>query len=239
MAGHIERKEVIYMLVLVGFVLGVVFFYKRQYFMNDAFHNMRSYNEMRVVNGKIVHPPKQSSTVDNYREKMEAVINNMLRSVSGQMQQYRQRRQILGDVFRPNNLQNPQYISESYNLALEAIEDLNQRSDRIVQIFTRTDHKISQLIQNRPAAAQQNIKQHWDKIKKEQVNLYTSYFKIEKDILNHYKQLITLYFQHQNNVIYDTENNQVGFKSENTNKKAMRLSKTIDALKKKQASLGK
>lgn len=235
MAGHIERKEVIYMLVLVGFIVGVITFYNRQYFLNDAFRNMDHVRKSPVV------APKGNSNQANqtYQKKIEASLNQMLANVYTEMQEYRVRRKILHDITRPKNLQNANYITESYKLANQTIPDLKSRSDKIIAIFSNKDAEIKNLIKNRPQEAQNNILTAWNKMKREQVDLYVKYFGIEQTILDKYQTLINLYYANKNQVVYLTETDQAIFNSPEKNAQAAKLSNEIKALKKQQAALSK
>ena len=89
MAGHIERKEVIYMLILVGFVLGVFYFYKGQYFLNDMFRGQKAYQTTPQIIGN------KTAATQAFRKKMEASLNDMLKGVFDEMADYRKRRKIL------------------------------------------------------------------------------------------------------------------------------------------------
>ena len=229
MAGHIERKEIIYMLIVISFVLGIFYFYKGQHLLND------------MPGGTHKKPIISSKSVAKraFQKNIEASLNQMLSDVYGEMKAYRERRKILDDIIRPQNLQNAKYINESYQLAGQTISDLKQRSNRIIKIFDTKDAEIKTLIKGRPQSAQANILAAWKKMKSQQVNLYVQYFTIEQEILQTYQSLVTLYYRHQNEVVYYQETNQTAFQSSNLNAQATQLSQKIKTLKNKQASLSK
>ena len=135
MAGHIEKKEVIYMLILVSFVLGVFYFYKGQHFLNDMFKGQRHFDSRPVVTSS------GTSQKQTFIKKMETSLNEMLSGVYDEMSDYRKRRKIINELIKPQNLQNAQYITESYQLAQSTIPDLKARSNRIIKIFEQKTRK--------------------------------------------------------------------------------------------------
>jgi len=232
MAGHIERKEIIYMLILVSFVFGVFYFYKGQYYLHDMFRGSKGFEKTHIIHS-------QSSAKRTFQKNMEATLNDMLKGVFDEMNDYRKRRKILTEIIKPANLRNPQYITESYTLAGQTIPDLQTRSNRIIKIFEQKDAEINRLIKERPVNAQQEILKAWDNIKRNQVNLYVQYFAIEQNLLAQHQALIALYHRHKNEVTYDRESNQATFKQQTLNTEAAKLYQNIRNLKQKQAALTK
>ena len=232
MAGHIERKEVLYMLILVGFVFGVFYFYKGRHFLND-FSKASDTQRAATVSGQ------RAKAKQNFEKSVEASLNQLLEDVYIEMQEYRKRRKILDDLIKPSNLRDAQYIAESYQVSLQTIPDLKKRSNRIIQIFSAKDAEIKAMIKGRSATAQKNILQSWARVKGEQVDLYVDYFVLEQEILTRYETLMQLYFENRNGVTYSESSNQLMIKPDALNAKALNLTQEIKSLKQQQSALTK
>jgi len=232
MAGRIERKEVIYMLILVSFIFGVFYFYKGQYFLNDF---MGASGQSRST-GMVV---QRTQADQKFKKAIEASLNSLLEDVLIEMQEYRKRRKILDELVQPKNLRDPKYIIETYQIALRTIPDLRQRSDNIIKVFSAKDAELKRMIQGRSPSAQKNILQSWSTVKAQQVDLYVNYFTIEQTILQRYEQLIGLYYKNRNDVVYYPEGNSVAFNTQPLNAQASAFNQDIKRLKKQQADITK
>ncbi|MFK7839395.1 MAG: hypothetical protein AB8B83_03610 [Bdellovibrionales bacterium] len=234
MAGHIEKREVLYVLFVVCFVFGVFYFYKGQYFLND-FH--RASGQSRTVVGVAEHNRANKEATVKFRKAVEASINELLSDVFLEMQEYRKRRKALGDIVQPKNLSDPKTIVDTYTIMRQTTADLRARSDRIIKIFANKDAELKNLIKGRSASAQKNILSAWSKVKAEQVDLYVRYFSIEQSILQRYDELTALYFQNRNDVVFYADANSVAFRTQALNQQATALNTSIRQLQKQQASL--
>lgn len=231
MPGHLEKKEIIYMLILVGFVTGVFYFYNSQHNMlGFVFRNVDGMPKNYVASG-------QSQAKRTFQKNVEASLNEMLSDVYTELQAYRERRKILHDIVRPRNLRNAKYINESYNLAQQTIVDLGARHDKIMTIFDQKEMEIKNMVKDRPEATKNNVMQAWERMKSKQVRLYQKYFAIEKEMLGYYDGLITLYHQNSDAVMYSAQTDKVIFNSFTLNEQAGILSGNIQALKQQQAAL--
>ena len=233
MAGHIERKEVIYMVILVGFVVGVVYFYQGQGSINDNFSRASGTQRAAPVSAQ------RAQAQRSFEKSIEASLNQLLENVYIEMQEYRKRRKMLDEVVKQESLRNARYIEESYQVSLQTIPDLKKRANRIIQIFSAKDNEIRQMIQGRSPTAQKNILQSWARVKAEQVDLYVDYFVIEQEVLNKYEQLIRLYFDNRNGVIYNDQANVALLDPAELNARAMKLRQDIKDMKRQQAALTK
>lgn len=220
------------MLILVSFVGGVFYFYKGQHMLNDMFYKVDGVRKTQIVTNT-------SSAKRVFQKNVEASLNQMLKDVYDEMQDYRKRRKILNDIVKPRNLRDSRYIQESYKLTQETVSDLKSRSNRIIKIFDTKEAEIKALIKDRPRAAQDNILAAWNKMKSKQVSLYVQYFTIEQEILSKYQELIGLYYKNQNSVTYNQEKDQISFTSVDLNNEASQLTLKIQTLKKQQAALTK
>jgi len=228
MLEHIKRRDVIFIVALVVFVFSVLFFYQGRNFSHDKPKGAASQNSAAQT---------ATAAKQQYLKRFEASLNDLLKGIFVEVNDYRERRRILNNIVRPENLRNAQYISEGYALALQTIPDLQARSVSIIAKFGEKEAEIKRLIKDRPADAQKTILSEWNSMKGEQVDLYVQYFTIEQNILDRYQSLIGLYYQNRQSVIYDEVRNIVSFEGQGLNARAGELSQDITHLKKEQAAL--
>ena len=229
-AKKLDRKDIIFMLVLAGFVVGVVLFYERLNFTEDVFPDVEGHRGSHLITDT-------SKSKRVFQKNVEVVLNDMLGGVYAEVQAYRTRKKIVSDLIRPKNLRNVQYIDESYELSQSAIPDLLQRSVLIVQIFNEKETDIKRLVKDRPQAAQDRILSAWKKVKREQVDLYVQYFSLEQEKLLKYQELLNLFYENKSKVLYHEDLDQVYFEDESLNNKIVKIRSDIRDFDQLQASL--
>lgn len=244
MFQHIERRDVIFILVMVFFIIAGIWFYSDKAAFNTIYgfdKKVVATKEPNSLDGKVAKTQTSSKNTANqkYLQSFENSLNMFLADVYEQMTEYRKRRKILSDVLRPENLKNSAYIQQGYQLTKQTIPDLTQRSENIIQSFSKKDADIRELIKNRPPAAQKNIWQAWENVKRNQGNLYVKYFTLEQDVLGSHEALMYHYFQNKERLQYNDALNTISFNDAELNAKTAQLKAAINNLKEQQKALSK
>ena len=242
MFQHLERRDVIFILIMVFFIVIGIWMYADKAEFNTIYgfdRKVVSTKTPHSLDGKVATSTSPSNTDLEYIKTFENSLNMFLADVYEQMKEYRQRRKILSDVLRPENLRNAAYVAQSYQITKQTVPDLSQRSENIIQSFNKKDAEIRALIKDRPAAAQKNIWTAWENVKRKQGTLYVNYFTIEQDVLGSHEALMYHYFQNKDQLQYNDALNTISFTNAELNAKTSQLKSAIDRLKKQQAALSK
>lgn len=167
----------------------------------------------------------------------EDLLNSFLREVERNALEYRQRRQILSGLVKPENLGKPEYAEENASLAESTILALNIQMDEIMNAFAKADEEISALTQELSEEERLAAAQKWAEVRKKQRDMFAAYFASERDIIGAYKELIDFYAVKRDGMSVDVANGKIRFSSPEDQEKAEEIKRRIEALNSAQAEL--
>ena len=237
--AQLEKKEIIFIAIVLTVILGGLWFYHGRTFF-DIQHGydgkVISVNEKNIAKKQSA---EKRRIEQQFAQSFEGSLNSFLRIVAEEMTEYKKRRKVVESALNPQNLKTPAYIQQNFELLKTAIPDLQNRSFRIVKAFEDKDKEIKKLVSNRSPEGQRRILQTWETVKSQRGQLFMNYFAIEQDLLGSYEALMYLYHQNSNNLSYNAKNNTLSSSSDDVNEKIVQIQTTINQLKGRQRNLSR
>lgn len=167
---------------------------------------------------------------EELRAAFEDFLNGFLREVEKGALEYRQRRQILASLVRPENLKTPEYAQENASLAESTILALHIQMDEIMGAFARADEKISALTPGLSEAGRAIVEAKWQEVRKKQQDQFAAYFASERDVLAAYKALVDFYAVKKDAFTVDVESGEIRFAAPEDQAQAAELRGRIEQL---------
>lgn len=171
------------------------------------------------------------------RAAFEDFLNGFLRGVEESAREYRQRRQVLAGLVRPENLRSPEYVSENASLAESTVLALHIQMDEIMGAFETADGDIAALAAGLSGDGRAAVEQKWQDVRAQQQEKFLAYFASERDVLAAYKALMDFYAARKDGFSVDAESGQVRFTAPEDQAEAATLQSRIDVLSAAQAEL--
>jgi hypothetical protein len=151
-----------------------------------------------------VPTPEQAATQQQtFNKKFEDVLNDFLQTVQIKAMDYKNRRKVIAELVKPENLGNPTYIQENNLLMQTLIPELKVKMDEIMAVFNDGETNIRQAIASQPSEKQQAILDQWRSVRDKQASHYLAFFASEQDILTAYQELMDFYQSRQGAYVYD------------------------------------
>ena len=164
---------------------------------------------------------EQAAIEEMEREKeiktsFENALQNFTSNLRDLAATYKKKRYVVKDMTRPISLRDPAYVQENYMIAQDMIPQIRQDMEGFMEQFVSADKKINDFIKTTQPANPDMYRDQWQGLKDEYLELYTSYFLIESEILTILERLITFYVENQDDYEVDVQTNTLSFSDENT-----------------------
>lgn len=170
-------------------------------------------------------------------KKFETLLNEFLQSVNEKAQAYKNERKVLAELVKPENLRDPAYVEQNYQLMKTTIPSLRLRIDDLMLVFEGTEVRVAALVSGQPEEVGKRIVQEWRKLKQEQTALYVSFFEIEEEVLRTFESLMEFYYLKRGSYKFDSVNNQILFDKPEDEMNARALASQLAELVQKESAL--
>ena len=177
--------------------------------------------------------PEESSL----EKQFDALLNEFLKSVDEKAQAYKNERRVLAELVRPENLRDPAYVEQNYQLMKTTVPSLRLQIDDLMLVFENTEARVTALISGQPEEIGGPIAQEWQKLKQEQAVLYVSFFEIEEEMLRTFESLMEFYYIKQGSYKFDSVNNEILFDNPEDEMNAKALTSKLMELAQKESAL--
>lgn len=186
---------------------------------------------------KLSQQSEKPAEVASAQTQFDEILKTFLADVNKAVGEYRAERKIIVESVKPENLQEPAYVEENYDMVRALLPSLRKRKDVIFNAFDVTEVKVQELVAMQPEADRQPILDQWAKLKQEQMNLYQNFFTAEDEIIKAYDNLLTFYYSKRYEFTVDLEKNTIVFKTPEDNDRARLMQDTVASLHAKQSEV--
>ena len=138
-----------------------------------------------------------------FHQKFEDVLNGFLKSVQTKAVDYKNRRKVITELVKPENLGQAAYVQENQQLMTTLVPELKVKMDEIMAVFNEAETSIRETIATQPAEKQEGILNDWRAVRDKQASHYLAFFASEQDILGAYQELMNFYQAKQGAYTYD------------------------------------
>lgn len=167
---------------------------------------------------------------DVVQKQFEDFINGFLDQLTEDIRAYKIKRQIVRDFIEPVNVRNEEYLAENNELMKQLSEEMIGDMDRIILSFDTADKKIHNLVSTSITDNKNIILNKWNTIKKDQLDVYISYFILEKELLSIYHEVFVFYMSMGANLKVNAAENKIVFsnpKNKNTYEALLERIRTV------------
>lgn len=234
---NIQRREIIFILVVCAMIFGGLWFYSGRTLLSTVYSYDGSIiaitDEHEAERGAVQKKDPRRAL----RQNFETSLNDFLQKVYVKMRDYRGARKILDDLVAPHNLQNAAYIEENYALSREMIGVLKGQMDDILQVFAAKEREVHALLKGQPENVQGNVLRSWNDLKANQLNAFVSYFSLEAQVLDAYADVMAFYYSERAGIRYLARRNELAFATPQGQAQERALLDAVQALKTQQSAL--
>lgn len=170
------------------------------------------------------------------RAAFEKFLNGFLEDVNKGAREYKQRRQVLASLVRPENLKAPEYAQENASLAESTVLALHIQMDEIMGAFAKADQTIATLASGLSEEGRAAAESKWQDVHKQR-DQFAAYFASERDILAAYKALADFYAAKKDGFTVDASSGEIRFSLPEDQEAARVIEERIAALSAAQAEL--
>lgn len=170
-------------------------------------------------------------------QNFEDSLNGFLQALSAEISLYRKDRKVLMGLIKPVNLRDPTFVDENTALASETAKRLNERMERVVEMFSETDRELRALIPDLQKFQAVSAQEHWNAVKKTELERYLAFFESEQSIIDEVLTLMTFYNENQSDMAVDVIRDRVAFSNIETQARAYEIQEKLRRLKDEQAAL--
>lgn len=191
----------------------------------------------QYTSGQVEPPVKAEPPGPSLEQQFETVLNDFLADMADQMDSYQKRRRVMINLIKPENLREPLFVKENYEMMEMLAPTLEQKMNEVMAVFADADKKINALVSDQPAEKRDVILGEWEALKKKQATPYTEFFALEQDILDSYQELISFYYTKSGEFEVGTEKQEVVFTDSADQEKQQKMLDHIKDLHVKQAMI--
>lgn len=146
-----------------------------------------------------------------FGRKFQEVLDEFLKNVDTKAIEYKNRRRVIVDLVRPENLGDPAYVQENQQMMESLIPELKTKMDDIMAEFSRAETEIRGTIAEQPPEKQQSILNQWRSVRDKQASHFLTFFASEQGILLAYQEMMQFYKDRQGAYVYDVSTNSLLF----------------------------
>lgn len=157
---------------------------------------------------------KRQEVNQSVEKQFEDMLNDFLRDLASKSNAYKDSRQALGDLIKPENIREEAFVAENKTFAENLITEMESQMDGIISSFDKADQEIKVLISTNPGVDEQIILSKWKSIKDERMENYMSFFLLEKDYLKKHIDILDLLIRSTGQFKIDVINNNIVFSNE-------------------------
>lgn len=163
-------------------------------------------------------------------EGFEIALNNFLGSIDQQVIAYQQKRKIVRDMVEPQNMRQFEYVPENYGMAKEVMESMKDDMEKIILFITQSDISIQNYLERENPGQRNELLQQWKDVKDRQSELYINFFQLERQMLDQFDQIFTVFLKSKGNYTVDVANNSVAFTDAATTRDYLNAKRRIEAI---------
>jgi hypothetical protein len=148
------------------------------------------------------------------KRQFEEVINGFLEDLSASMKQYREKRQTVSDIIKPNSMRSFEYVQENNIFARTLMTELEVEAESVTRKFDDADERMKDLLAEMDRDDADLLLQEWNVTKNTQLNKYNKYFEQEQRIFDFYRIILDVYTQSGGAYTVNQNNSTVNFEDE-------------------------
>jgi hypothetical protein len=130
---------------------------------------------------------------DRIRKDFETSLNNFLQNVDTRIGEYQQKRRVVRDMIKPENMAQFEYVTENAQMAKALIAEMDRDMEGVLQQFETADTAIREFLKRENPDDLEFFLNTWEKTKTEQLNLYVTFFDLEKSLLSRYSDVFDIF----------------------------------------------
>jgi hypothetical protein len=139
----------------------------------------------------------------SFEQRIETILNAFLASVQDKGQDYKNRRKVVAELVRPENLTTTAYVQENQKMMQTLVPELKAKTDEIMGVFNTTETQIREALADQPPERQQSVLDKWRSVRDQQATHYLAFFASEQDVLQAYQGLMQFYNDKQGAYSFD------------------------------------
>ncbi|MFN3700999.1 MAG: hypothetical protein ACK4VI_05700 [Alphaproteobacteria bacterium] len=169
---------------------------------------------------------------DRIRQDFETSLNNFLQNVDTCVGEYQQKRRVVRDMIQPENMAQFEYVTENAQMAKALIAEMDRDMEGVLQQFATADTAIREFLERESPDDLEFFLNTWEKTKTEQLNLYVTFFDLEKSLLSRHNDVFDIFISSGGAYEVDMQVNvgYVAFEDESFNESYQKAIADIDAL---------
>lgn len=198
--------------------------------MQDAGHMHAEQDADDEADAEVIKTEEEAIRQREILEGFESALNNFLSSIDQQVGAYQQKRNIVRDMIKPENMRQFEYVVENQGIAKEIMDNMKSDMEKIILFITQSDLNIQNYLERENPGNRDELLQQWDGVKDRQSALYVSFFDMERQLLDQFDLIFTIFVKSKGNYNVDVANSNVVFADASIAREYLNAKRRIEAI---------
>jgi hypothetical protein len=187
--------------------------------------------EVQIVDeSAVIETEEEALRQKEILKGFETSLNNFLQNIDQQVAAYQQRREIVLEMIKPQNLRQYEYVTENYGISKEIMEAMKGDMDAILGFITKSDMSIQTYLERENPDDRNSLSRKWNNVQSEQSELYSNFFALEKSLLLQIDRVFSVFLKSRGNYVFDVEQNNVVFQDTKIANEYMGVKRQIESI---------
>ncbi len=208
-----------------------------------AFFGYISYDKYKQDKAAdLIAVQKKADEIERKKEAVSVLQASHLDSFKADLKKaaedYKDYKDILADIVKPQNFATVEYAKENYNLFNDDIAPtFRKKANKMLSVFTDYNNTLNAAVQGDAMEIEKRFKEEWQEMHDVQLNRTVDLLSKDEELIQAYGALIEFYYVHSKLYDVDVDAEEFIFKREQDEKKHDILLKAIRDIRRDKATM--